>query len=313
MTARFRTDLPQLHGDVFIADGGLETYLYFKKGFELPEFASFVLLESPAGRKALEDYFGDFWVIAQKYGTGAVFETPTWRANPDWGEKLGYDLSQLEQVNGDSVELLSLLRARSEGGGAIVISGAIGPRGDGYKATTSMAPSEARDYHSWQVSVLAETDADLASAFSLNYADEATGIVLAARQCEMPVVISFTVETDGNLVTGQPLGDAIRQVDGATGGHASYFMVNCAHPTHFESQLSVADAWRERVRGVRANASSMSHAELDVAEELDEGDPAELASQYRRLQEELPGLRVVGGCCGTDHVHVAAIAEALLG
>jgi S-methylmethionine-dependent homocysteine/selenocysteine methylase len=288
-----------------ITDGGMETTLIFKQGFDLPDFASFVLLDDPAGRDALRAYYRSYIDIAEARGVGIIIDTPTWRANPDWGERLGYDPEALAEVNRRAVALLEELRSPP-----VVISGCIGPRGDGYRVDAAMSAEDAEAYHAPQVETFSETTADLVSALTLTYADEATGIVRAAAAREVPVVISFTVETDGRLPSGQALGDAIEQVDSETDGAAAYFMVNCAHPTHFADALEPGP-WLERLQGVRANASKKSHAELDEAEELDEGDPDELAARYRELRDRLPSLSVVGGCCGTDHRHVEAVCAAV--
>jgi homocysteine S-methyltransferase len=289
----------------FITDGGMETTLVFHHGFELPHFASFVLLDDSAGRDAMRAYYRSYIDIAEARDVGIILDTPTWRANADWGERLGYDPEALAEVNRRAVALLDELRSPR-----VLISGCIGPRGDGYRVDTVMSAEEAEGYHSTQIEVFAETSVDLVSALTLTYADEATGIARAAKGAGLPAVISFTVETDGRLPSGQPLGEAIEQVDAETVRAAAYFMVNCAHPSHFADVLEPAP-WLERLRGVRANASSKSHAELDEAEELDEGDPAELAGAYRDLSNRLPNLNVVGGCCGTDHRHVDAVCAAV--
>jgi S-methylmethionine-dependent homocysteine/selenocysteine methylase len=307
----YRDCLPQLDADVFLTDGGIETTLIFDDGIELPDFAAFPLLDDPAGRQALERYFDTYASIAAHDGVGIVLETPTWRASADWGARLGYDIEQIERVNRDAVALLADQRARHETSSSpIVISGCIGPRGDGYQVGTAMSVDEARAYHSLQARTFAATDADLVTAITMTYAEEAIGIVQAARAAGMPVVISFTVETDGRLPSGQELGAAIEAVDAATDGYAAYFMVNCAHPTHFQHVLAGRPAWASRLGGVRANASTLSHAELDEAEELDRGDPADLAARYRELRQLVPALRVLGGCCGTDHHHIGAISAA---
>jgi homocysteine S-methyltransferase len=299
------THLPQQDAGLFITEGGMETTLIFHKGLDLPDFASFVLLDDPAGLQALRDYYRTYLEIARTREVGIVLDTPTWRANRDWGERLGYSEDELEDVNRRGVALLEELRQPG-----MLVSGCIGPRGDGYRVDSTMSADEAEEYHAPQVETFADTSADLVSALTLTYADEATGIVRAANQAGTPVVISFTVETDGCLPSGQPLGEAIEQVDAETAGGAAYFMINCAHPTHFEGVLEPAP-WLDRLRGLRANASKKSHAELDEAEELDEGDPAELAAAYSELHERLPNLNVVGGCCGTDHRHIAAISAAV--
>jgi len=303
-----RLDLPQLGGGTFITDGGMETTLIFHGGMDLPHFASFVLLDDDAGRDALRDYYRPYIDIARANGVGIVLDTPTWRANQDWGERLGYSPDALAEVSRRAVALLEELR---DGAGevTVVISGCIGPRGDGYRADELMTTADAERYHAPQVATFADTAADMISALTLTYAEEAVGIVRAAEARGIPVVISFTVETDGRLPSGQPLREAIEEVDAATDDAAAYFMVNCAHPTHFAEVFEESGPWLGRVRGLRANASAKSHAELDEAEELDEGDPLELAESYRELACRLPNLAVVGGCCGTDHRHIGAICE----
>ena len=288
-----------------ITDGGMETTLIFHEGLELPHFASFVLLHDEAGREALQAYYRRYIEIARSRGVGIVLDTPTWRANRDWGERLGYTPEALDEVNRRAVALLEELRSPE-----LVISGCVGPRGDAYRVDAAMSGAEAEGYHTPQIEAFAGTSVDLVSALTLAYAEEAIGIVRAAAATGQPVVISFTVETDGRLPSGQALGEAIDQVDSETDAAAAYFMVNCAHPTHFLDVLEAAP-WLERLQGVRANASKKSHAELDEADELDEGDPGELAAGYVELQRRLPNLTVVGGCCGTDHRHVDAICAAV--
>jgi homocysteine S-methyltransferase len=285
----------------------METTLIFRDGLELPDFASFVLLDDRDGLESLRAYYRSYISIATRHGVGIVLDTPTWRANPDWGARLGYAAERLADVNRRSVALLEEVRAEAEEGVDVLISGCIGPRGDGYVVGNAMSPEEAQEYHSAQITTFAGTTADLVSALTLNYADEATGIARAAAGAGIPAVISFTVETDGRLPSGQELRDAVAEVDAATDGAPAYYMVNCAHPTHFEDVL--ADGGLERVRGLRANASTKSHAELDEADDLDQGDPDDLAERYRALRPLMPGLNVVGGCCGTDERHIEAICS----
>jgi homocysteine S-methyltransferase len=299
-----RRPLTQLDGGTFITDGGMETTLIFRDGLELADFASFVLLDDPGGLEALRAYYASYVTIAARHDVGIVLDSPTWRADADWGARLGYDADALDDVNRRGVALLEEVRAQARGL-EMLISGCIGPRGDGYFVGDAMSPDEARDYHSAQVTTFADTSADLVSALTLNYADEAVGIARAAAEADIPSVISFTVETDGHLPSGQELRNAVAEVDDATDNAPAYYMVNCAHPTHFEDVL--AQGGLERVRGLRANASTKSHAELDEAEELDQGDPDDLAERYRGLRPLMPNLTVVGGCCGTDERHIEAI------
>jgi homocysteine S-methyltransferase len=308
--AKYRNALPQLRGGTFLSDGGMETTLIFHDGLELPQFASFVLLDSEAGRQSLRRYYEKYLAIARARGVGFILDTATWRANPDWGRTLGYDAAALKAINLTSIAMLEELRAEWETAATpCVVSGAIGPRGDGYKAG-GMDAEEAKAYHALQVAAFAETGADMVAAYTMNNVDEAIGIARAAREHGMPCAISFTVETDGRLVTGRTLRQAIDMVDLQTDSYPAYYLINCAHPTHFESALMAGEPWTKRILGVKANASMKSHAELDESDTLDAGDPADLGRRYRALRQTFPAMRILGGCCGTDHRHIAAICEA---
>ena len=308
---RYRHDLPQLTGEIFLTDGGIETTLIFHDGHELPYFAAFDLLKTEEGRDSLRRYYRNYTDIACERGLGFVLESATWRASPDWAEKLGYSRADLDQANRQAIALLEEIREEAGSDcGKIVISGCVGPRGDGYNPEELMTGAEAEAYHREQIGTFAETAADMVTAITMTHSGEAIGIARAAQAAGLPVVISFTTETDGRLPTGQPLKEAIEEVDAATGNGPAYYMINCAHPTHFEDALAAGEAWLTRIRGIRANASRMSHAELDEAVVLDAGDPHELGGQYRSLRDFMGHLNVLGGCCGTDHRHVAAIASA---
>ncbi|MET0749686.1 MAG: homocysteine S-methyltransferase family protein [Solirubrobacterales bacterium] len=308
MSARDR--LPQLDGGLFITDGGLETTLIFKRGIDLPLFAAFTLLADEDGRRALRSYYEPYMAVAAEHEAGFLLDTPTWRASPRWATELGISLDELEALNRSSVELIEGLR--DEHGpriaGPIVLTGVIGPQDDGYQPHQLLGADEAQEYHATQVSTFADTAAEMVSGMTLTYVEEAIGITRAAQAAGIPAAISFTVETDGRLPSGQALAEAIEQVESETAGGPAYYMVNCAHPTHFERVLEPHTPWAERILGVRANASTMSHAELDQATELDEGDPNDLGARYVELAGKLPNMNVLGGCCGTDSRHVAAIA-----
>jgi homocysteine S-methyltransferase len=299
--------------EIFLTDSGLETDLVFNQGVDLPEFAAFPLLQDSDGARRLKTYFDAHAAIATEAGVGFVLETVTWRANADWGALLGYGSEALDEVNRMAVDLLVDVRTtHSDEGHPYAISGCLGPRGDAYRPGSFMTADEAADYHRPQIETFAATEADLVSALTLTYAAEGTGIALAARDAEMPVVLSFTVETDGRLPDGSGLGEAISAVDAATDGYPSYFMVNCAHPTHFADVLDPDAPWMPRIRGIRSNASSRSHAELDEATELDAGDPVAFGREYADLRSRFPDLTVLGGCCGTDVRHIQQIAAACL-
>jgi len=305
----YRSGLPQLEGDLFITDGGIETTLIFHQGLDLPAFAAFALLRDEEGTDELRSYYAPYLELAREQGVGFVLESPTWRASPRWAAELGIDEDELDALNRKAIALMDELRGK--GGAPVVISGCIGPQDDGYNPTTKLTAPAAQDYHATQIATFRDTAADMVTAMTLTYADEAIGLARAARAAALPVVISFTLETDGRLPSGQGLGDAIAQVDDATDEAPAYYMINCAHPTHFEAVLETEDAWPARIRGLRANASTKSHAELDEAEELDEGDPVDLGARHAALRERLPKLNVLGGCCGTDHRHVREITRAL--
>lgn len=310
--AKYRHHLPQLKKGVFLSDGGLETYLLFDRGIDLPHFAAFPLVDSESGRTEIELYLQHYHDLARQHGTGFIMDTPTWRANPDWGPKLGYSAAGLRAANARSVAFVRALRDRWETPATpCVINGVIGPRGDGYKLG-NMDPAMAEDYHSAQMEVFAQTDTDMVSAMTMNTSGEAIGIARAAKALDMPCVISFTVETDGRLLDGTTLRQAIESADEATGGSVAYFMINCAHPSHFDSALERGESWVGRIGGIRANASTKSHAELDESTTLDNGQPDDLGRRYRDLRDRFPSVRVLGGCCGTDHRHIAAICQACL-
>jgi homocysteine S-methyltransferase len=308
--SKYRTHLPQLDGRLFLTDGGLETTLIFHEGMDLPHFAAFDLLRTKAGRETLRKYHVPYIETALRDGFGFVLDAPSWRANADWGLKLGYSKAALAAVNRDAISLMVELREAYETDRfPRVISGAIGPRGDGYDPGQMMSADEAESYHTEQIAVFADTDADMVSAFTLTNMNEGIGITRAAQSFGIPVAISFTLETDGRLPTGDTLADAIRIVDAETGGGPAYYMINCAHPTHFEQMLTDGEPWIQRIRGLRANASRRSHAELNESSVLDAGNPNELGEQYRALLRRFPQFRVLGGCCGTDHRHVGCIGE----
>jgi S-methylmethionine-dependent homocysteine/selenocysteine methylase len=298
-------------GSLWLTDAGAETALIFHQGVDLPAFATFPLLESESGRAALREYIDPFLALARERDAGFVLGTATWRANPDWGAELGYDDAALAGVNRRAVEFADELRAATpDWGRPVLIEGVLGPRGDAYAPSALMTEAEAERYHSAQLQALGDSAADVACALTITYAEEAIGMVRASEAAGLPISISFTVETDGRLPSGQTLRAAIEQVDAETDGAPLHYMINCAHPTHFEGALAEGGQWLERLRGLRANASTRSHAELDEAEELDDGDPTDLGRHYAALRGTLPNLTLLGGCCGTDIRHVTSICDA---
>ena len=307
----YRDALPLDEGSLFLTDAGMETVLIFHQGQELPSFATFPLLESEGGRDALRTYYEPFLELARTRGAGFILGGCTWRASADWGAGLGYDRDAMDAVNRRAIGFVEDLRASMPASqGAVVLEAPIGPRGDAYAPESLMSAEEAERYHTAQMQTLSDTAVDLITALTVTYAEEAIGMVRAARGAGLPVAVSFTVETDGRLPSGQMLRAAIEQVDSETDGAPLHYMINCAHPVHFEGALADGGAWSERIRGLRANASTLSHAELDEAEDLDDGDPADLAARHVALRSALPNLTILGGCCGTDIRHVTRICDA---
>jgi homocysteine S-methyltransferase len=308
----YRSALPQLGDETFLTDGGLETTLVFHQGMDLPCFASFPLLATEEGRQKLRDYYRPYIENALRHKTGFILESVGWRASADWGAKLGFSPEQVDALNRASIDLLVELRKQYATPAApFVILGAIGPRGDGYRIDAKMTADEAKNYHARQIRVFSETEADMVGAYTLNYVEEGLGIALAAKDIGMPLALSFTVETDGKLPSGDTLQHAIETVEEKTKGSPAYYMINCAHPKHFAHVLK-GGGWLNRIRGLRANSSTKSHAELEASTEIDIGNIAELADHYRALRAMLPKITVLGGCCGTDHRHVEAIADRCL-
>lgn len=306
--------LPTTSDEIFLTDGGLETTLVFLQGFDLPFFAAFDILKHEKGYNAIKDYYRKYLAIAKKYKTNFILESPTWRTNPEWIERVGYFSHQLAELNQKAVTLLQDLKAEFKNEiDTILISGCIGPRGDGYVPENCMSIEEAQNYHSEQIEILKNASVDFISALTMNYIEEVIGIVKAGETFGLPVVISFTVETDGKLPTGMTLKEAIEKTDAAVKVPPLYYMLNCAHPSHFKNQLeeNTNEAWIKRIKGFRANASCKSHAELDESTKLDRGNPAELGKDYKVLKQLFGHLNVFGGCCGTDDEHIEEIVSQL--
>lgn len=296
----------------FLTDGGFETWLFFQKGFAAPEFAAIVLMDNDEARQAMHDYFDGFLELAEDSNTGFVLDTNTWRGCLQWAGKLNKSEAELLRLSQAAVDFAKDIRDAWQARLApILINGVVGPAGDAYVPGTLPDAASAYDMHLPQIELFARTGVDLISAITMTNIGEATGIANAAQYVNLPVVISFTVETDGHLPTGMALGDAIGAVDAATNHAPLYYMVNCAHPDHFTTALAAGSDWVSRIGGVRANASRLSHAELDAAETLDDGDPEEFGCLHLKMARHLPGLRVFGGCCGTDHRHIESVARHL--
>ncbi len=312
-----------LNERVFLTSAGTETYLVFQQGFELPEFCAFAVHEDDDAWAELErNYIDPILNIAANSRCGLMLDALVWRAQPDFIAELGIERDQLSPINERAVlktrgfvDRWRQLNGYDEESFPVLIVADVGPRGDGYKVDDlAMTAEIARKYHRRQIAALAKTEVDLVCALTMTTAEESIGIVQSAAECGLPIIVSPTVETDGRLPDGTYLGTFIQVVDDATGETPIYYMVNCAHPNHLLPTLEAArngdEPWLSRFRGFRANASEKSHEELDNSTELDRGDLDILRDQVAQMYERYD-LLVVGGCCGTDHEHLAAIASML--
>ena len=293
MHSKSRHLLNDIGDQIFLTDGGMETVMVFHEGIDLPQFAAFTLLDSDIGRAALTRYYTGFLDEAAAQRAGFLLDTPTWRASAGWGQVMGLAPEQIDAINRAAVALVQGVRAERPRQ-PILLNGVIGPHGDAYAPEQELSPEAAQNYHRRQVNVLAAAGVDLISAVTISSHGEAIGIAMAAEAVDQPVTLSFTVETDGRLINGMSLADAIHRTDDATDAAPLWYGINCAHPEHFRDILH--GDWTARIGSVRANASRRSHAELDQSTELDDGDVAELAQQYHQLLHILPWLHVLGGC-----------------
>lgn len=298
--------LPLEGNKTFLVYAGTGTDLIFNHGVELPGFASFPLLEEPGTRVILAGQMQALVDLAREMNVGCILDAPTWMANADRAAPLGYDAERLAEVNKDAVSLMEDVRQASARDD-VLVSACIGPRYDPYADIPPVPVEDARQYHAAQMQSLKDTSVDLVTAYTFNRPSEAAGCILAARDADLPIIMSLVVETDGCLADGTKLVDGIDQIDAATDSAALFFMVNCAHPTHFAGAIGN----HPRLRGLVANASSCSHAELDEADELDEGDPIELGKQIAAIAQQNPSIQVFGGCCGTDMRHLKSMVSEL--
>ena len=305
----FHTTLPNRTEGAFITDGGLETFLIFNENIELPYFASFPLLSADGTRVTLAKYYKTYADLAIKNDLGFIFESPTWRANPDWASQLGYDKSALANINSDAIAFMKSIRNEYANPANFLVSGCIGPRGDGYFISQKMTSEQADSYHNEQIEVFSQSDADLINAMTMTYPEEAIGITLSAKRNNIPVVISFTTETDGKLPNGMSIEQAIKTVDQATESGPIYYAINCSHPSHFATLLNTNQSWAKRIQCIRSNASCLSHEELDQCDHLEEGDPVDFGLQHQHLAHSLSSLNVFGGCCGTSTKHIEQLVK----
>lgn len=310
---------------IFVTYGGTETELVFDKGEELPDFCAWkITMEKPQVVRSIQEPFAGMVCNEcakcgkrdDEHNVTLIMEAATWRANPDYVDK--FDQYELPDVVAASVneqkKMLSSAATDDSKPFSGLLSAEIGPRGDGYDPSVKMTVADAKAYHSVQIAELKKLGVDLASALTLNYADEAVGIALAAQEAGVPLIIGCTLEkADGKLPDGTDLRDFVQAVDSAAAEYPLCYLINCVHPTHCRFDEYTQEPWFRRVRGVRGNASTKSHAELDEMTVLDRGDVDEFSDSMLGLRKTYRDhFTLFGGCCGTDIQHVSATLAKIL-
>jgi len=305
--------LPGPGSKTFLTEGGIETHMQYKKGYELPHFCLFDLMNDPKAVADLRAYHERIIEVALTHKVGMVLDGVHYRSSRDWGKLLGYSSESLAEIVTEGIEFYKALAREFETADSpMPISGVVGPRGDAYDVGRVMGADEAEEYHAEQIHTMKMAGADFITALTFNQVDEAVGLVRAAQKSDLPVVVSFSLGDDGTLKTGPAFGEAIEAVDQATDNGPAYYMINCTHPVDFAPAFDVPGDWTNRLGGIRPNASSLDHGVLCQLGHLEEGDPDELGQQMADMARRFPQINVWGGCCGTDYEHIDKIATAVL-
>jgi homocysteine S-methyltransferase len=293
----------------YMCEGGTETEIMYKHGFDFPHFAVFELLNDPKAVAALTGMYRQYFEVVAKYKMSALVGGLDYRASPDWGALLGYSAEGLADINHRCIDFLrNISKEYTAEIDNILVQGLIGPRGDAYNANHSITENEAQDYHSVQLETLKSTDIDLVSALTFNSIPESIGVARAAADLNIPLCISLSLDSSSKLNTGPTLGEAIETIDAATKSSAAFYMINCVHPLEYAPALK-AESWMKRIRGVRPNASVMDKMSLCKIGHLEDGNPIELGQQVGDLIHRYPHMDIYGGCCGTWDAHLDQIAQ----
>lgn len=296
-------------GELFLTEGGTETEVMFKWGFELPQFAMYPLLDNPEAVRVLQDMYRRYLAVAAKHRMSMLLGGLDYRASPDWGGLLGYSAEGLADMQHRSIEFLrDVARAHGSDVPRILIGGLIGPRGDAYELNRTITADEAEEYHAVQLQTLRAAQVEFACAMTFNNVEEAIGVTRAARRIGVPLIMSLSTEGGGNLASGPSIGEAITRIDSETGGGPACYALNCSHPEEFAHTLT-DEPWVQRLRGFRPNAAKMEKIALCKLGHLEEGDPQDLGRRMGALAERFPHMDVWGGCCGTGDVHLDEIAS----
>jgi homocysteine S-methyltransferase len=303
---------PQKEGRFYLSEGGTETEILYKYGFELPQFAMFPLLDNPEAVSKMQGMYRKYLDVVAKHGMCALMGGLDYRASPDWGKLLGYSPQGLSEANHKSINFLrEIAKEYTSDIPDILIQGLIGPRGDAYKMNLNITENEAEDYHSIQLNTLKEANVDLALAITFNNIPESIGVARAAKKIGVPLAISLSLDSTSKLNSGPSLAEAITTIDEETELAPEFYLINCSHPLEYESAIVSGD-WINRIRGVRPNASKMEKIALCQIGHLEDGDPVELGVQCGDLARRYPHMDIWGGCCGTWDTHLDQIAKNIL-
>lgn len=299
-------------GELFLTEGGSETEIMYRHGFELPEFAMFTLLENPKAVPIMRDMFCAQLDVAAEFGLSFLLTGLDYRASPDWGAKLGYSAQGLADANISAIEFLrDIAQGYEDQIPRLLVGGILGPRGDAYDLNQNITAESAEDYHSVQLNTLKAAGVDFVSAQTFNNVPEAVGVCKAASKMGVALSVGLTLDSTCRLKSGPSLAEAITEIDALTGEQApDFYLLNCSHPVEYEPALENA-SWIKRLRGVRPNASKMEKLALCKLGHLEDGDPVELGAQLGDLSQRFPHMDIFGGCCGTGDSHLREIAKAL--
>jgi homocysteine S-methyltransferase len=297
-----------------LGEGAVIERLRRNSQFDLdPHIVNSAFIYDKDKRAALSGIYRQYLDIGLKYNLPLLLSTPTWRASRERIEKAGYEKTD---VNGDNFRFLDGIR-KSYGHYAnkIVICGLLSCRGDAYSQSEALTSNDAHEFHSWQANRLAETGVDFLLAATLPALSEATGLATALAATGKPYIISFVLRSEGTLLDSTPLKDAISIIDTDVNPTPIAYMANCTHASIFKSammhDINSSATVRKRVEGLLANTAALNPEELDDSEELVEEDPQIFGKSVASLHGEL-GLKILGGCCGTDGRHIDNLANRLV-
>ena len=300
--------LPRVDGTYYLTEGGIETEIMYKYGFELPHFAMFPLLDNPEALTAMKGIWQRSLRAAADNGFNAIMNGVDYRASPDWGALLGYTPDGLASMQMRAIDFLrDVARDFEQDIDTIIISGTIGPRGDAYSRNETITADVAEEYHSVQLATLKKAGVDMAWAMTFNNIPEAVGTIRAAENTGIPIAMGLSLDSSSRLNSGPSMAEAVPEIDAQTNSAAAFFGLNCSHPLEFEPALDGGE-WMKRLRSIRPNASPMDKIALCKIGHLEDGDPDELAQQMLDVARRMPHMDIFGGCCGTDERHLSKIA-----